>query len=472
MQKQYTAFYLFVASIFLFIVAPALFSDGMFMDGLLYAAISNNIANGIGDIWHLVYTNNLDPQFHGHPPLAFAIQSIFFYVFGDSILVERFYSLSTFVVMAYIIVLLWREITEKIYHKLAFLPLLFWTLIPLVTWSATNNMLENTMMIFVNLSVLFGIKSFNKNRLLFLLLAGFMLFLGVLTKGVIALFPLALIFWIFVFNKDINFKRFIVDLSVMLLGLIIPFVLLFIIIPESYDSLMAYYNIQLVNSVSSGNTVDTRFYIIFKLITEILIIGIISILVLIFTRKKISLNRTSKWKYILLALSLSGVVPIMVSMKQSGFYMVPVFPLISILMVLLISPSVKYLVDKIDFNSRGFIVFKYISIILFIASIAFNASQINTIGRDKQKLEDIYSIIEIVPNGSDISIEPIIRNQWSLHGYFQRYGFISLDHHIPLKQEYLLVLKDSNIDIPENYKVKDIDLNLFRLYQKIRVNNQ
>ncbi len=466
MKKQYTAFYLFIASVFLFIVAPNLLSDGMFMDGLLYAAISNNIANGIGDTWNLVISQTFYPEFHEHPPLAFAIQSVFFYIFGDNLLVERFYSLSTFLLMAYIIVLLWKEITEKIYHKLAWLPLLFWVLIPLVTWSATNNMLENTMMIFVNLSILFGIKSFNKKRVLFLLLAGFMLFLAVLTKGVVALFPLALIFWMFVFQQNKSFKRFSIDLILMLLGLIIPFALLFLLIPDSYPSLLAYFNKQLVNSISTYVTVDSRFFILNKLFMETLIISIISVLVLFFTRKKISIANLSKWKYTLFALSLSGVIPIMVSMKQSGFYIIPVLPIISIFFAYLISPSVKLLCDKINFQSKGFIIFKYISLILLIASITFNITQINTSGRDKKNLEDIYAIIEIIPENSIISIEPAIRSQWSIQGYFQRYGNISLDHKMPSNHNYLLTRKSSNMEIPAVYKLQNIEFNEFKLYKK------
>jgi hypothetical protein len=48
------------------------------------------------------------------------------------------------------IVVLWRRITEATpaLRPLAWLPVLFWAAIPLVTWSYSNNMLENTLSIF------------------------------------------------------------------------------------------------------------------------------------------------------------------------------------------------------------------------------------------------------------------------------------------------------------------------------------
>jgi 4-amino-4-deoxy-L-arabinose transferase-like glycosyltransferase len=72
---------------------------------------------------------------------------------------------------------------------------LFWVIIPLVSWSASNNMLENTMMIFTSFSILLFIRAVNENRYLFYFLGGVMLFLGFLTKGFVSLFPLSILLW-------------------------------------------------------------------------------------------------------------------------------------------------------------------------------------------------------------------------------------------------------------------------------------
>src|SRR5690606_19575093 len=106
MKSKSAAFYISVFAIFLGIISPALFSDGMFMDGLIYATIAKNLANGMGSFWYLKFSETFFSAFHEHPPLAMALQSIFFKIFGDSIYVERFYSMGSFLITGYIMVLI------------------------------------------------------------------------------------------------------------------------------------------------------------------------------------------------------------------------------------------------------------------------------------------------------------------------------------------------------------------------------
>lgn len=46
----------------------------MFVDGVTYAAIARNLAQGNGSFWSPFYTATLYPQFFEHPPLGFALQ--------------------------------------------------------------------------------------------------------------------------------------------------------------------------------------------------------------------------------------------------------------------------------------------------------------------------------------------------------------------------------------------------------------
>jgi len=154
-MKKSRPYYIIVFGLFLGICAPTLWSDGMFMDGLYYAAISKNLANGLGDFWYLHHTDFSHPIFREHPPLAMGLQSIFFSIFGDSIYIERFYSLLTFIVTGFFIHLIWKEVIGKKYSLYSWLVLFFWAIIPLNSWACSNNILENTMNIFVASSVFF-----------------------------------------------------------------------------------------------------------------------------------------------------------------------------------------------------------------------------------------------------------------------------------------------------------------------------
>jgi 4-amino-4-deoxy-L-arabinose transferase-like glycosyltransferase len=468
MKNKQTPFCIMTIAIFLGTISPNMLSDGMFMDGLLYAAISNNLAQGMGSFWDLFLTHTLFPHFHEHPPLAFGIQSLFFKIFGNSIYIERIYSFSTFIITGFIITRIWYKVTKPIFHKLAWLPLFFWILVPLVTWSAPNNMLENTMMIFTSLSVLFFIKSIENKRVIHLVIAGVLLSLGVLTKGLVALFPLSLLLWYFAFNTNRNFIRLIVDSVILLISIVLPFVLLFIIYPESYDSLLAYFEKQIVGSISNVKTVDSRFYIIFRLLEELLPIIVIVFIIWLFSTKEKIINYSEKWFLILFLVGLSGVIPIMISMKQSGFYILATFPLFSIAFAILIMQNVNFLVEKININSKGFKYLRYFSYVLILLSVVLNLLQINKIGRDKDKIEDLYAVIQVVPKGATITIQPDLRNDWSLHGYFQRYGNISLDSDTAIFHRYILVKKTNRNIYLSKYKKRTINLNIYDLYENIK----
>ncbi len=44
-------FWVFTISVFIIAILPSLIRDGMFIDGIQYAAVSKNLANGLGTFW-------------------------------------------------------------------------------------------------------------------------------------------------------------------------------------------------------------------------------------------------------------------------------------------------------------------------------------------------------------------------------------------------------------------------------------
>jgi hypothetical protein len=466
MKNNLYPFYLSVFGIILIIISPSLLSDGMFLDGLLYAVISKNLANGIGDFWHLHLTKTLSPIFFEHPPLAFGLQSLFFKILGDSIFVEKLYSFLTYVVTGIIIVKIWKKLIVNNSNQTAWLPLLLWITIPLVFWAIPNNMLENTMMIFTSLSVLFILKSFENRRFLYLFLAGLSLFGAFLCKGFVGLFTFSFIFWIFIIKRNINFKRFFIDTSVLFFSALLPLIVLYFTVPESIDNILAYINKQVVGSVQNVQTVETRFFILIRLFLELIPMFLLIILPVAFTFKVKFSNSNIKWFWIFLLLGLSGVIPIMISMKQRGFYILATFPLFSIAFALLIVERVDYLMKKINTKGVKFKIYKYASILIFAIGVSLVLYNSNKIGRDKDKIEDVHSVGDIVSKNTIIAIEPKIRTDWSLHGYFARYYSISLNHNVSANEKYLLVYKHSDFEIPSQYALIPLELNNYELYEK------
>ena len=77
MTKTFSPFLIMVLSIFILLCAPALFTEGMFMDGLMYATVAKNLAHGEGSFWFLKFSDTYLTSFHEHPPLIFGLQSFY-----------------------------------------------------------------------------------------------------------------------------------------------------------------------------------------------------------------------------------------------------------------------------------------------------------------------------------------------------------------------------------------------------------
>lgn len=458
-------YYLVITALFLGVASPGLLSQGMFFDGVTYAAVSRNLALGMGSFWDLHYTHTLYPHFHEHPPLAFALQGLFFRVLGGSILVEKLYSLSSFVLTGLITIRIWKRVTDTSYGQLAWLPLLFWILIPLVTWAAHSNILENTLMVFTGLSVLFILRSLDSNHLLNLTIAGLMLFLGCLTKGFVALFPLALPFWICLFMPGWNYRKFITDSLVLVLATLLPFMIMFMLIPESKESLMAYVNKQVVGSLRDVQTVQSRFYILWRLFLELLPGLVLVMVIFLSSRKYRTGGKPDRWFHVFIALGLTGVVPIMISMKQRGFYMLAAFPLFSLALSTLVVPRVYRLVQRVNVRSKAFVFFRYLSITLLAFSLFLVSIQHNRIGRDREMIEDIQVLMNIIPWGSTVAVPSELWGNWSLHAYLQRYAGISLES-IPSMSKFLLVQKGNGYEGKDGYARHDVSLHLYDLYTR------
>lgn len=292
-----------------------------------------------------------------------------------------------------------------------------------------------------------------------------------LTKGLVALFPLSFLFWIFIIKGDIGWKRFFIDTSVYLSALILPLLLIFLIQPESLESLKVYFNEQIVKSIGI-QTVNNRFYIIWRLFKELIPAAILIVIAIVATYKSKVQHQKSKWLYVFLAIGLSGVIPIMVSLKQSGFYMIPAFPFFSIAAALLILPHVFLLIEKVKIQSSAYKIIKISSYVLLCASIVIASSQVNKIGRDRKMIEDVRAMVEVIPESSTITVQKELWTRWYLHGYFNRYASISLEEQKRHEHRYMLVNKGFEGEILANYKIIGLDLLLYDLYEKKKTENR
>lgn len=467
-EKHYY-FYLFVVFLFLGITSVELFSEGMFVDGLDYAAISRNMAEGLGSFWKPHFTNGLYDEFYEHPPLALGLQSLWFRVFGDSIYVERFYSLFTFIIVGSLIVLIWEKLTND--RKSGWMPIFLWIIISDVAWSAANNMLENTMSIFVCLSVLFYLKSLNNKRFLWIILSGLSLAAGLMTKGFFCLYIWSVPFSFWLFRKHRNFMHMTSDTLILILSTVLPIALLYFFVPAAQNNMLNYLDNQLLASIQNIKNVDTRLAIVGMFFGNIILPLLLSVLVIIVALKqKVEKNYFTKnlrEALIFLFVVFSGILPIMISMKQRSFYILTVYPLFAIGLAYYLYPVLNIAIKKISTKSKGFKVFKIMTYGVVMISILLSLLHINRIGRNKVIIKDTKAVIRFIGEDVSINICPDMYYNWSLHGYFSRYGNVSLIQDKKNNCQYYLSVENCNKKfLNENYKLMPAETEKYKLYRK------
>jgi 4-amino-4-deoxy-L-arabinose transferase-like glycosyltransferase len=468
-MSRHLPFRILVTAVFIILVVPQLLQDGMFTDGLLYTCISKNLSEGLGTFWYPHFSATMFPEFHQQPPLMFGIQAGFFWLFGKSIYVERFYSLLTGLVSFILIIMLWRELFKgEEERKIEWLPVLLWIIIPVCFWSYANNMEENTMTVFVLLSVLFvlkGLAGSDKAGLNFFL-AGIFLFLSSLTKGFPGLFPLTAVFFYWLFSKRISFVKMLLYTAILL---IVPLVLYFLLLqdPNIQESLRRYLFNRVINSISHVSTQSSRLYILGKLFLELLLPMVLTGILAILVKTKQGLRYSEKQKslfFLFLLLGIAGSFPLTVTREQRGFYLVTSLPFYAIALALLTAGGIHQMVSLINIRCRAFIYFRYFSVFLLILSLCLSLLSIGRTKRDHEMLHDVYLLGKSLPKGSIISVPFNLFEDWSLQQYFMRHYTISLD---PFRsRRYFLVEKSS--DAPAGYAKLGFQTRSYDLCERTR----
>lgn len=440
----------------------------MFLDGLIYSAVSKNLSNGIGTFWNLHFTETFMSDFHEHPPLAFGIQSIFYTFFGDSRFVDKAYSIFTVIIVAFIIVKIWQALN----YKHGWIPLFLWIITPTVFWSSYNNLLENTLTIFTSLSVLFYLRGNESRNYLFIVLSGIMLTLGFLTKGFVAFFPWTFPFLLWIFIKRNSFGRMILDSAGLIIFSLLPLLILILMFPVVKESLLKYINNQVIGSIKSVVTVDSRADIVKRMFSEIVFPASLCLIILLWgkirTSSPLFFKENTRKSLVFVSLGLTGVLPIMISLKQSGFYILPVYPFFAIGISILIYPLLDSLFIKMNYNSKGFILFKWIAYGLFISGLILSIYFSDHFSRDKNRINDMNTILTAVPRGSVININPAMFTDWALHAYLDRFKDVSLDPDLKSSRDFLLIKNEYYSDTLNNtYKMVNLNTTDFKLFKKI-----
>ncbi|MGL4599111.1 MAG: glycosyltransferase family 39 protein, partial [Bacteroidia bacterium] len=306
---------LFALGVCAILLLPFLFMDGMFADGILYAAVSRNYGAGVGSFWEMTFSPTIHTSFHEQPPLLFFLQGLFFRVLGDSLYTERFYDLLAALLNLFLLLRIWRLLSKES----GWFVLLFWICLPIVSFVFINNLEEATMSCFVLAAFAHLIRALHLKQqpFLHLFVAGIWLVFAAMTKGVQGVFLLAApTFW-FLCLRDVSlwetFKR-----SVWLVFPLLLFCVFAFYYEPAHTSFDAYFTSRFGKTFSGQlNTSDSHFFLLSALVQQLLLPFAFCLLLYVIFRKR--LQKKTGWKthrgliLFLLACGFSGILPLMIT---------------------------------------------------------------------------------------------------------------------------------------------------------------
>ncbi|MEO6166861.1 MAG: hypothetical protein ABIO46_11250 [Chitinophagales bacterium] len=439
--------------IFIWLIGVPLMKDGMFVDGVQYAAVSRNLSLGIGTYWEPHYSASLFAHFHQQPPGFIWLQSLFFTFGADTIYPERLFCFVEGVVMMLLIAYAWKYLnTDPGVSQLTWLPQLIWLSVPTVSWGLRNNVVENAMVIADWVSVLLIIQAFEKKGAIFyFLLAVFFLFCASFIKGIQGLFPLATpaLYWLA--TRKITFKKMTLVSCVMLILIGACYFLLLSYQP-AFESYRQYFESRLSGFPHTlMQTTNNRLWLLFEMSVELLIPIILFVVAILFYRISTNPIENQNWlqqkrnSLFFLLTGLSSSLPLLISFEQRTFYTITAIPFFATATSLFIAPALNIFIEKINWNDKGKFLqhTKILMWVLIMAGIIMGYLNAGKIGRDQELITDVRTIMQYTGSAREIVVSPGLKSQWILHGYFQRYGNISLlsdcdycSYYMQLKSEY------------------------------------
>jgi 4-amino-4-deoxy-L-arabinose transferase-like glycosyltransferase len=434
------------------------------MDGLIYSCVALNLHEGVGDFWHLSFTSTLYSHFHEHPPLAMWLQSIWMDLCGSSFWSDRFFSIITIFIQGILLVTLAKQV-QNAFQTVGYWVMFFFFFNPLTLWMLPNNLLENTMGIFTLLSIILAHGSYQKKSIIRALGSGVMIAAAVYVKGPVGLFPFSF-YVIFgtIGDQNYGFWKSVRYFLIQLLGFLIVFLLPLWILESAEESWKAYWSRQVVNSIQNVATVSHRFYVLQQLILHLLPMMVITFgYFLLIRKKKITLPIPNRGHWLpWLLFGLSGILPMMISLKQREFYILPALPFVILSFCILMQSSLVHFHEKWVSPISLLRIYQFTALIGVICQI-IAVLYLNENHRNDVMQNDLKRMSSTVSEGTTLGIAHCLVEDWSLFGYAYRYYHWSLTE----STEYpFWIGKEKNCDSPSAYFQKTtIQNQQYLLYQ-------
>lgn len=307
-------------------------------DGLVYAIIAKNMAQGLGSIWDPAYSPHQYHHFFEHPGLGLWMGSFFFKIFGNHLYTEKIFSCMIAGINLFYLFLYWKHyIAPNHKASVGWVVILSFSLIPLMVFYYPSNVLEMLANAFalptihlLQLSARPGIQS--KALCYYQGLIALLLAIAFLINGPLTLFPLAFYLCHAIAFKQHSLKGYAkLSLSLwVMFGLCLGLFLL--TFTGAYENMKQYFLSQLLPSLAYQRYDSTlkgleKLKIIrstimqytFCLLFLWLFYGLLPFLIgMKQTRKHLVQSLINPITYLFFFIGLAALLPIAISPKQSS----------------------------------------------------------------------------------------------------------------------------------------------------------
>jgi len=315
--------FLALGAALLWLVAPYWLQEGMFMDGQIYAAVAQNLADGLGTFWAPVYQPSAVVPYSEQLPMFTGMESLFFRLLGGSLWTERLFMAIAWVATATGLYALQKKWWPERGPESAIWVVAVWSSAPLVGWGMGNHVQEMWMAPFAVWSVV--AMSYSP----WAWLGGLLAVAAALFKGPQGLFPLVwlpLLIVLGLLQRGVAARRF--GVVLLVLGLAAVGLWLW---DDAREAIARNAGNRLVRTFTQARAVTTtdRLWLLGPMLGQwAVLLGASWVVAWIrLGSSRVTLDRRV---LAMLALGLSASLPLMVTHEQRDFYLITSLPFVAL----------------------------------------------------------------------------------------------------------------------------------------------
>ncbi len=312
-----------LGAVLLWFLVPYWLQEGMFMDGQIYAAVAQNLADGLGSFWAPVYQPSSPVPYSEQLPMFTGLESLFFRVLGGSLWTERVFMAVAWIATAAGLCALQIKWWPQRGLESAIWIVAVWSSAPLVGWGMGNHVQEMWMAPFAVWSVV----AMSHSRWVWL--GGLLTVAAALFKGPQGLFPLVwlpLVGGLGLLHRGAAARRF--GIVLLTLGLAAVGLWLW---DDAHEAIERNAGNRLVRTFTQARAVTTadRLWLLGPMLGQwaVLLGASLAVAWIRFGSLRATLDRRV---LAMLALGLSASLPLMVTHEQRDFYVITSLPFVAL----------------------------------------------------------------------------------------------------------------------------------------------